>query len=80
MRNRVKKGGCSSKYKGVMLDKRRQGQGKTDVWRSYIKKRGKVSHIGFFEREEEAAVAYNLKALELFGEFAKLNEITTQKP
>lgn len=35
----------------------------------------KNEHIGIFKTAEEAAEAYNKKALELFGEYAKLNLI-----
>lgn len=63
--NRVKKG--SSKYKGVY----KQG----DKWRCVITKDGKKTHIGYYTSEEEAAMAYNKKAVELFGEFAYLNVV-----
>ena len=32
-------------------------------------------HIGYFTNEIDAAIAYNKKAIELFGEFACLNII-----
>lgn len=36
---------------------------------------GKAHYIGYFKTEEEAALAYNKKAIELHGEFANLNNI-----
>lgn len=44
-------------------------------WKSVIGFEGKNIWLGSFNTPEEAALAYNQKALELFGEFAKLNEI-----
>jgi hypothetical protein len=67
MNRKVKRKGCSSKYKGVSLDKR------CGKWRAYIKKDGKYIHIGNFDNEIDAAKAYDEKALELFGEYASLN-------
>jgi hypothetical protein len=46
-------------------------------WQSQICKDRKKIYIGKYKTEEEAALAYNKKALELFGEFAKLNIIKT---
>jgi HNH endonuclease len=63
-RNSNKKVG-SSIYKGVM-----KFQGK---WRAKIKFFYKDIHIGMFDNEFDAAQAYDLKAKELFGNFAKLN-------
>lgn len=56
-----------SKYKGVTPRK--------DMWRAQITKDYKKYHIGTYCTEEEAALAYNEKAKELFGEFANLNII-----
>lgn len=58
----------SSCFKGV----RRRGFGR---WYSRIKYRGEAILLGKFETEIEAAQAYNIKAIELFGEFALLNKI-----
>lgn len=58
-----------SGYKGVSLLK---SYGK---WRAYIQKDKKLLHLGFFDTPQEAAIAYNKKAKELFGEFAWLNQI-----
>ena len=59
----------TSKYKGVSW--------KTALkrWVVYVTKDGKQNYVGVFKSEEEAALAYNKKASELFGEFALLNII-----
>jgi hypothetical protein len=59
--------GGSSIYKGVCFHKR------TYKWESKIEFNYKTIHIGCFESEIAAAVAYDAKARELFGEFAYLN-------
>jgi hypothetical protein len=43
------------------------------LWRSRIQLNGKSIFIGRFSSEEAAALAYDAKAKELFGDFAKLN-------
>ena len=58
---------CSSKYKGVNWRKNRK------KWRAEICKDYKHIHIGYFDSEIEAAEAYDKKAKELFGEFARTN-------
>lgn len=57
----------SSQYKGISYNK------KTNKWRARIICNGNEIHIGVFPTEEEAVIAYNKKAIELFGEEAKLN-------
>jgi hypothetical protein len=59
----------SSKYKGVSFDKSR------NKWEAYLITQDKKIHLGRYESESEAANQYNLKSKELFGEYAKLNEI-----
>ena len=59
----------SSKYKGVYFDKA------CNKWRSKIRKNGRIHHIGYFKCETKAAKAYDAKALELYGEFARTNEM-----
>lgn len=53
----------SSIYVGVSLNK------KTGKWMSRISFLGKKIHIGTFEEEKDAAIAYNLKAFELCGKY-----------
>ncbi|SRR6266403_2214531 len=66
-RNKTKRKNCSSIYKGVWFDKYR------NKWYAYINISNKRTFIGRFNLEVDAAKAYNIKALELHGEFASLN-------
>ena len=61
----------TSKYKGVHFDKQ------YGLWRAHIKFEGRVIHIGRFDNEIQAALAYynNSKAKELFGSFAYINKV-----
>ena len=45
----------------------------TKKWRARVCKCGKVYNLGYFSTQEEAAHAYDEKALELFGEYAWIN-------
>ena len=56
-----------SKYKGVSFDKR------YNKWRARLTFNNKTIHIGYYDNEEDAAKAYDVKASELFGQYAKLN-------
>jgi hypothetical protein len=60
-------GHSSSRYKGVMWDKRR---GK---WQAQIGYKGKKIFLGYFDDEKEAATAYDKAAKLLFGEYAAPN-------
>ena len=64
--NRRKAAGTSSRYKGVC----RQPNAR---WRAQIKIDGRQTSLGTYNTEIEAAMAYDRKALEVFGEFACLN-------
>ena len=64
---RKQKGNYSSQYKGVHWVK------SENKWRSRITCNGKVIFIGRFDDEKAAAMAYDAKAKELFGEYASLN-------
>ena len=57
----------TSKFKGVCLSK----GGKK--WISQITLKSKRYYLGVFINEIDAALAYDAKAKELFGEFARLN-------
>jgi len=56
-----------SNYKGV------HWQSREKRWSSKIKMNYKAIWIGYFDNEEDAARAYDVKAKELFGEYARLN-------
>ncbi len=58
-----------SNYKGLHWYTR------TNKWQVHITFNNKKIHIGYFTNEIDAALAYNAKALALFGEFARLNEV-----
>lgn len=57
----------SSKYKGVYWNK------VNSMWEVSLNYNLKRYKLGMFDTEEEAAKAYDRKAIELFGEFAYLN-------
>jgi len=65
---RKPKGSSSSNYKGVHFYKR------SKKYQAYIKVNYKRIHLGFYENEDQAAIAYNIAALKYHGEFACLNE------
>lgn len=60
----------TSKYKGVHFKK-----GRSKPWRARIHYDGVDEILGDFYTEEEAAYAYNLRAIEVHGEFAFLNDV-----
>lgn len=63
---------ASSSYKGVTWDKTNQN------WSVRIGKDYKRITVGRFDNEVDAARAYNKAALEMFGDFALLNDVTSE--
>lgn len=59
----------TGRYKGVSISNRAHGV----KWRATITYKGIQYHLGYFYTEEEAAIAYDLEARKLFGEYAILN-------
>ena len=73
-RNKSSFKGSSSKYLGVCWASREK------KWLAQIKRNDKHSFLGYYENEKEAASMYNLAAMELFGEFANLNDLRNDEP
>lgn len=67
------KDGKTSQYKGVCWDKN------NNRFKAALSFNCKTVYIGLFKDEVSAALAYNKKAKELFGEFANLNIIDKPK-
>jgi predicted GIY-YIG superfamily endonuclease len=61
-----KKKQSSSKFCGVFKTK-------NNTWLSQIRNQSKTIYLGIYKNEIDAAIAYDIKALELFGEAAKFN-------
>lgn len=72
--NQKKRSGVSSKYRGVCFIK------ETGRYRAMIKPNKISIHLGMFDIEEDAAIAYNTACLKHYGEFASLNIIPNIMP
>ena len=59
----------TSKYKGVYYHKR------VGAWCAKIKVNGKQLCLGYHAIERDAAMEYNMKAIEVFGKYANLNKV-----
>ncbi len=70
-RNRQKSANKICRYKGVTRRTLKSGEYR---YVARIFDGGRSYYCGSYKTQEEAAMAYNIKALELFGEFACLNE------
>ena len=67
--NRGKPKNNTSGFKGIVFDKRKRAK----PWIAKIKKDFKSIYIGTYETALEAALAYDIAAKEIHGEFAQLN-------
>lgn len=67
--NKIPKRNGSSKYKGVYWHKR------SKVWGANIGVDHKQKNLGYYSSEKDAAEAYNKEALNIYGDFARLNTI-----
>jgi len=59
----------SSSYKGVVWNKSR------NKYEAHIKIEGRLTYLGLFKSEKDAAMAYNKAAEKHFGEYARLNAL-----
>ncbi len=66
--NSLKRTNTSSKFKGVSFNKAKH------KWHAYINISGNRTNLGYFHNEKDAAKKYNEAAIELFGEYALINE------
>lgn len=66
--NKTKYKNNKSGFKGVHFVKNRK-----KCWESSIKVNGIKFFIGYFNTAEEAAIAYDKKAIELLGEYSNIN-------
>jgi len=60
--NRRKWGGCISQYIGVYFQKQRGG-----YWAS-IRENGEVNYLGYFVKEDDAAMAYDNASEKIYGD------------
>jgi hypothetical protein len=65
--SRKRSGAPSSRFKGVSRYR------KTGRWQAYTHVNRRFKFLGYFDNEEDAARAYDAAALEIWGEFARLN-------
>lgn len=68
-KNKRLREGTTSKYKGVKWHR------VNSYWVAQIGTKNRV-HLGVFINEEDAAIAYDIAAIQLYGEYAYLNIIT----
>ena len=68
-KNRLKRPGTSSAYKGVTWNKNEK------KWKAQITNDYMYIPLGTFDCEEEAAESYNEAAIRFHGDFVSLNEI-----
>lgn len=66
-RHHTRRGWSASGFRGVSWHRGEQ------KWCAYINHEGQRHNLGYFTTPEAAALAYNAKAHELFGEFATPN-------
>ena len=75
--NRGRTNNNKSGYKGVHYKKRTKSMinERSKPWVAQIYLNDKKIHLGTYKTKEEAALVYNKKAIELYGEFVYLNNV-----
>ena len=75
--NRGRTKNNKSGYKGVYYSKKSKSMinEHSKPWRAEIQHNKKIIYLGYYKTKEEAALAYNKKAKELNGEYAKVNNV-----
>jgi len=75
--NRGRANNNKSGYKGVSYKKRTKSMinERSKPWVAQIYLNDKKIHLGTYKTKEEAALVYNKKAIELYGEFVYLNNV-----
>ena len=69
--NKNKAAGTTSSYMGVSYNKLQEMYG------VYVRKNNISYYLGQYKLEIKAAIAYNIKAKDLYGDYANLNNIST---
>lgn len=69
MANRRSQKNSTSKYLGVYWSKPAR------KWKAQVRDGGALIYLGYFEKETDAAIAYNNGAVKAHGEFANLNKV-----
>jgi len=67
LRNSKPRARGHSKYKGVSWNK------KSQKWVAYICRDGRNTHLGCFDNEHDAAIAYNAASPDFHGQYGRLN-------
>jgi hypothetical protein len=67
-------------YQGTTVNTRGERVPLERPWRAYITHQGRMVTIGYFATKDEAARAYNIQALQFYGEEAWLNPVSADCP